>query len=178
MKGEVSTSPAETGIDACRNAFSLSYYSSGSKSVDSMLGGGFRAGTLTHVYGKSGSGKSQLAMQAVLTAAKNGTRSLYLDTEGAFRPERIEEMAKSRGIPSDGLLDGIIYVRTDSSSGQMETIRSIPSRQSPIRQSSCAICGATSETSALRQPPTMPDLGAFATGSPADAACRGRPMHM
>ena len=123
------TSPANTGVDAFRKASSLLYYSSGSKSVDSMLGGGFRAGSLTHVYGMGGSGKSQLAMQTVLEAAKNGTRSLYIDTEGAFRPERIEEMAKSRGIQSDGLLEGIIYVRTDSSSGQMETIRSIPSRE-------------------------------------------------
>jgi DNA repair protein RadA len=129
MKGEVSTNSAESGIDAVRNAASLTRFSSGSKSMDAMMGGGFRAGSLTHVYGKSGSGKSQLAMQMVLEAAKNGTRSLYIDTEGAFRPERIEEMAKSRRISSDGLLDGIIYLRADSSSGQMETIRSIPSRE-------------------------------------------------
>jgi DNA repair protein RadA len=136
MKGEVSTSPEETGIDAFRHASSLTYFSTGSRSMDTMMGGGLRAGSLTHVYGKSGSGKSQLAMLTVLAAAKNGTKSLYIDAEGAFRPERIEEMAKSRGISSDGLLDLIIYVRSDSSSGQMETIRSIPSRE---KTASCRI---------------------------------------
>lgn len=95
-----------------------------------LLGGGFRAGTLNHVYGKSGSGKSQLAMQTALMAAKNGVMSLYIDSEGAFRPERLEEMAKARGWNPEGLLQKVIYVRTDSSSEQMELIRRMQSRES------------------------------------------------
>ena len=96
--------------------------------MDSILGGGFRAGRLTQIYGRSGSGKSQIAMQAVLEAAKAGRRSLYIDTEGSFRPERLEEMSKARGLQVDKLLDSIIYVRIDSSSEQMDTIRSMSSR--------------------------------------------------
>jgi RecA/RadA recombinase len=60
-------------------------------------------------------------MQAGLLAAKQGIRTLYVDTEGSFRPERLEEMAKARGWKSDGILEKILYARIDSSSEQMET---------------------------------------------------------
>lgn len=118
----------ETGKDAANNASSMPSFKSGSESIDSILGGGYRAGRLTHIYGKSGSGKTQMAMQAVLEAAIGGRRSLYIDTEGSFRPERLEEMSKARGIDRNGLLNAIIYVRINSSSEQMETIRSMSSR--------------------------------------------------
>ena len=106
----------------------MAFFSSGSKAIDSTLGGGFRAGSLTHIYGRSGSGKTQIAMQAVLEAARGGGRSLFIDTEGSFRPERLEEMSKERGLQSKRLLDAITYVRIDSYSEQMETVRSMSSR--------------------------------------------------
>jgi DNA repair protein RadA len=67
-------------------------------------------------------------MQTVLTAARMGTRSLYIDTEGSFRPERLEEMAMSRGWDMEGVLERIVYVRSDSSSEQMETVRMMAAR--------------------------------------------------
>ena len=74
-------------------------------------------------------------MQAALVAARNGMKSLYIDTEGAFRPERIEEIAKERGWETDGVLEKIVYARSDSSSEQMETVRNMSSRPatSPCR---------------------------------------------
>lgn len=68
-------------------------------------------------------------MQAALFAAKGGARTLFIDTEGAFRPERLEEMAKTRGWESDGLLQRIVYVRSDSSSEQVETVRGMANRK-------------------------------------------------
>jgi DNA repair protein RadA len=96
--------------------------------IDGLLGGGFRAGRLTHLFGRSNSGKTQLAMQTALIAAKNGARSLYVDTEGSFRPERLEEMAKERTWEAQELLERIVYVRSDSSSEQIETVRRMDSR--------------------------------------------------
>jgi RecA/RadA recombinase len=75
-------------------------------------------------------------MQAVLIAAKAGARSLYIDTEGAFRPERLEEMAGARGWEIGGLLERIVYVRSDSSSEQMETVRKMAVRPAT---SSCGL---------------------------------------
>ena len=104
-------------------------YTSGSKEIDEILGGGYRAGRLLIVYGRSNSGKSQLAMQAVLFAARQKTRSLYIDTEGAFRPERIEEMARSRGWQPEPLLNRIVYFRCDSATMQAETVRQLSLRK-------------------------------------------------
>lgn len=108
---------------------SFPFFSSGSRSIDGLLGGGYRAGRLTEVFGRSNSGKTQLAMQAALLAAKGGSRVLFIDTEGSFRPERLEGMAGARGLDPGGLLERIVYVRSDSSSEQMETVRGMAARQ-------------------------------------------------
>jgi DNA repair protein RadA len=119
---------AESAGEAASRASRFASYTSGSEAIDRLLGGGFRAGRLIQVYGRSGSGKSQLAMQASLFAAWNGRRVLYIDSEGSFRPERMEEMAEARGWDAKSLLEKVVYARVDSSSEQMETIRAMPSR--------------------------------------------------
>lgn len=118
----------ETADDAIKRVSSFPFFSSGSMGIDRLLGGGFRAGRLTEVFGKSNSGKTQLAMQTALLAAKSGAKTLFVDTEGSFRPERLEEMAKARGLDVSGLLERIVYVRSDSSSEQMETVRRMAAR--------------------------------------------------
>lgn len=75
------------------------------------------------MHGRSGSGKSQIAMQTVLCAAHSGAKALFVDTEGAFRPERLASMAEARGWDAAPLLDKIVYVRTDSSSEQMDIVK-------------------------------------------------------
>ncbi len=118
----------ETAGDSAKRVSAFPFYSTGSAHLDGLLGGGFRAGTLVEVFGRSNSGKSQLAMQAALVAARRGARSLYIDTEGAFRPERVEEIARARGWETDGVLEKIVYVRSDSASEQMEAVRRMGSR--------------------------------------------------
>lgn len=118
----------ETAGDSVKRVSTFTFHRTGSAVIDGLLGGGFRAGTLTELFGRSNSGKSQIAMQAALVAARRGQRSLYIDTEGAFRPERVEEIARARGWEADGVLEKIVYVRSDSSSEQMETVRRMGSR--------------------------------------------------
>jgi DNA repair protein RadA len=117
-----------TGDEVVRKAASFRFFSSGSKTLDSLLDGGFREGKVVEFYGKSNSGKTQLAMQAALYAAREGPRVLFVDTEGSFRPERLEAMARARGWKTEGLLDRVIYIRTDSSSEQMEVVRMMAMR--------------------------------------------------
>ncbi len=102
--------------------------SSGSSGLDEILGGGYRAGRLVEIFGKSNSGKSQIGMQAALCGARNGGSSLFMDSEGAFRPERLDGIAALRGWEEPGLLDRVVYLRTDSAAEQMETIRAMPNR--------------------------------------------------
>ncbi|HEV2138309.1 MAG TPA: AAA family ATPase, partial [Nitrososphaerales archaeon] len=122
------TESESTALNAVERVSGFSYFGSGSDAIDRLLGGGYRAGRLTEVFGRSNSGKSQLAMQAALLAAKQGIQTLFLDTEGSFRPERLEEMANARRWKTDGILEKILYVRVDSSSEQMETAQRMEAR--------------------------------------------------
>ncbi|MDG6959702.1 MAG: AAA family ATPase [Nitrososphaerota archaeon] len=112
---------------------SLPRYTSGSEGLDALLSGGYRAGTLTEVFGRSNSGKSQLGMQAALCAAWKGESVLYIDTEGAFRPERLEQIAGARGWGTEGVLERILFMRSDSAPEQMETIRRMQGRKATSR---------------------------------------------
>jgi DNA repair protein RadA len=112
-----------TADEHLKKTSSFKFFSSGSRGLDSLLGGGFREGRVIGFYGRSNSGKTQLAMQAALSAANEGARVLFVDSEGTFRPERMEMMAKARGWDAKPLLDRVVYVRTNSSSEQMECVR-------------------------------------------------------
>jgi RecA/RadA recombinase len=125
-----------SGFEARRRLESYPSYTSGSGRIDQLLGGGIKAGRLIMVFGKSNSGKSQLAMQAALCAAKAGARSLYIDTEGAFRPERVEEMARERGWNARLLLESIVYLRCNSAAEQADAVRRMSAR---TETSSCRL---------------------------------------
>lgn len=56
-------------------------FSTGSISVDVLLRGGFRGGTLSQVYGPFQSGKSTLALSTAAATLKAGGTVLYLDME-------------------------------------------------------------------------------------------------
>jgi len=131
MRAEVEggiPSHAESAGDAASRAARFRLYSSGSDAIDKLLGGGFRAGRLTQLYGRSGSGKTQLAVQTALLAGRSGRKTLFLDCEGSFRPERMEEMAEARGWDTKPLLQEMVYLRVDTYSEQMEVVRSMHAR--------------------------------------------------
>jgi len=69
-------------------------YSSGCKSIDELLGGGFESGTVTQLYGEAGSGKTNICLQAAIGYAKKGKTVIYIDSEG-FSPERFLQIASS-----------------------------------------------------------------------------------
>lgn len=112
-----------------RRFSSFPVYTSLSTAIDRLLGGGYRVGTTTEVFGKSNTGKTQLAMQAVMSVAQTGARTLFVDTEGAFRPERIEGMAAARGWNTRELLERVVYIRAVDSTLQREIIRRLDERE-------------------------------------------------
>ncbi|XP_037801245.1 DNA repair protein RAD51 homolog 2-like [Penaeus monodon] len=79
--------------------FSLSL---GSNQLDAMLHGGLHAGTVIEFAGPAGVGKTQwclhTAVRAVLSGESSGrnTSVIYIDTETAFRAERIVEIICKR----------------------------------------------------------------------------------
>ncbi|XP_049877806.1 DNA repair protein XRCC3 [Pectinophora gossypiella] len=61
--------------------------------IDKQLQNGFRVGTITEIYGESGSGKTQIALQA---AAHNwSTGTVFICTEDTFPVKRFEQIKQS-----------------------------------------------------------------------------------
>jgi len=97
----------------------------GSRKLDDLLGGGLETQTITEFYGEYGSGKSQIAHQACvnvqLPSEKGGLEggALYIDTENTFRPERIIQMAKFRGLDPQRVVKNIIWAEAYTSDHQI-----------------------------------------------------------
>jgi len=67
-------------------------------SLDKMLRGGFRIGTVSEVVGRAGVGKTQLALQLCVMAARYGQGSIYIDTERKLSIQRLQEIANKRQV--------------------------------------------------------------------------------
>ena len=78
--------------------------STGSKSLDELLLGGIETQAVTEFYGEFGSGKSQICHTLCAMASRPLSEKgldggvIYIDTEGTFRPERLQQIAASRGF--------------------------------------------------------------------------------
>jgi DNA repair protein RadA len=93
-------------------------FSTGSKNLDDMLSGGIEIGATTQLYGEPGSGKS-LFCYTTCVMLPSGYKAIYIDTEGKFRPHRIELIAQGRGLDPSTVL-GKIEVASPSDSNQQE----------------------------------------------------------
>ena len=98
--------------------------STGSKNLDDLLGGGIETWAMTEFYGEFGSGKSQICHTlCVMVQQPKGEGGLdsgavYIDTEGTFRPERIQEIAESRDLDAEKILSRITVARAYNSAHQ------------------------------------------------------------
>ncbi|MCG2892591.1 MAG: DNA repair and recombination protein RadA, partial [Vulcanisaeta sp.] len=99
--------------------------STGVKALDELLDGGIETRAITEFVGEFGVGKTQLCHQlsvmVQLPEDKGGLRAkaLYIDTENTFRPERIMQIAKYRGLDPQEALRNILYARAYNSDHQM-----------------------------------------------------------
>lgn len=111
----------ESGEELLRRREKVIKISTGSKSFDSMLGGGFETGALTECFGEFGSGKTQLAHALAVNcqSVDKDAVAVYIDTENTFRPERIVQFAKGAGIDEDQALKNIKVARAYNSDHQM-----------------------------------------------------------
>ncbi|QRV97253.1 meiotic recombination protein DMC1, related protein [Ceratobasidium sp. AG-Ba] len=114
----------QTGIQVSDKRKRVLHISSGSKSVDNMLGGGFMSQSISEVYGEFRTGKTQLAhtlsVVAQLPPEMGGAsgKVTYIDTEGTFRPDRIRAIADRFGVDPEQTLENITYARAYNSEHQ------------------------------------------------------------
>jgi len=97
----------------------------GSKTMDELIGGGLETQTITEFYGQYGSGKSQLCHQLCVNVQLPpergglGGSALYIDTENTFRTERIVQMAQHLGLDPEEVAKNIIFAEAYTSDHQM-----------------------------------------------------------
>jgi meiotic recombination protein DMC1 len=115
----------KTGLEAKEKRKSILHITTGSTALDKILGGGIETCSITELFGEFRTGKTQLAHTLCVTCQlsfdmKGGQgKVIYLDTEGNFRPERIESIAERFGLDVEQTLDNIIICRVFSHEEQM-----------------------------------------------------------
>ncbi|EEU06373.1 Dmc1p [Saccharomyces cerevisiae JAY291] len=98
--------PATVQLDIRQRVYSLS---TGSKQLDSILGGGIMTMSITEVFGEF----------------RCGRKVAYIDTEGTFRPERIKQIAEGYELDPESCLANVSYARALNSEHQMELVEQL-----------------------------------------------------
>ena len=121
----------KTGLECKELRKQVIRITTGSAALDLILGGGIETSSITELFGEFRTGKSQLCHTLCVTCQlafenKGGqAKTVYLDTEGNFRPERIEAIAERFGLDPEQTLENIIVARVFSHEEQMETVKLI-----------------------------------------------------
>lgn len=123
-------------------------FSSGSSSIDTLLGGGLRTGEIVEAYGPSNSGKTQLAFQAAVLSAESGARVTFIDTEGTFRPERLAKIAESRGLDPQTILPRVFCRRATGVGEQISAVTALGADER-IRETKLVIVDTVGKNFAL-----------------------------
>jgi meiotic recombination protein DMC1 len=115
----------KTGLEVKEKRKSVIHLTTGSTALDKILGGGIETASITELFGEFRTGKTQLAHTLCVTSQLSFEmhggqgKVIYLDTEGNFRPERIESIAERFGLDVEQTLDNIIICRVFSHEEQM-----------------------------------------------------------
>src|SRR3989338_1031509 len=138
--GGLTEATARKAIKAARDSMSMGFesaedllekrknilkISTGSKAFDTLVGGGFESGSITECFVEFGSSKTQIAHQMAVNVQMSKEQGgadgvcVYIDTEGAFRPERIKQMAEGKGLDPAQVLKNIKVARAFNSDHQM-----------------------------------------------------------
>ena len=103
----------------------ISRITTGSKSLNELLGGGVETMAITEMYGRFASGKSQLGFQLAVNVQRPteegglGGATLFIDSEATFRPERIAQLATEAGLKPEEVLKNIQVARSENSDHQI-----------------------------------------------------------
>ncbi|GBF09619.1 homologue of the bacterial recA and yeast RAD51/DMC1 [Aeropyrum pernix] len=118
----------KTAYDLKIESMNIKKITTGSRNLDELLGGGVETKTITELFGEFGSGKTQichqLSVNVQLPEDKGGLegKAVYIDTEGTFRWERIEQMARGVGLDPDEVMKNIYWIRAINSHHQIAIV--------------------------------------------------------
>lgn len=91
-----------------KNEEHIPYIKFGSKNIDNVLNGGFYPQNSYIIFGANKTGKTQICHHICVQAYYNSIKSVFLDTENTFRPERVNELSLTRNLKSEDVLKNIL----------------------------------------------------------------------
>ena len=122
----------QDGIEYAKKRSNIFHITTGSKNVNELLGGrGVESKAVTEAFGAFGSSKTQLgltlAINTQLPEDKGGVngKSVFIDTEGTFRPARIKQIAEGLGLDPEKVLKNIFVARALNSDHQILLLEKI-----------------------------------------------------
>jgi meiotic recombination protein DMC1 len=123
----------QTGGEVLRHAAATRIrITTGCKDLDAILGGGVETGSVTEVFGEFRCGKTQLAATLAVTAqlgrehGGGAGRVIIMDTENAFRPERVAQIAETRfGLDGEAVLENLLVARCMTHEHQHEMLAQV-----------------------------------------------------
>ncbi len=143
----------ETGADVLQRRKLIEKATTGSIELDNLIGGGIETQAITEIFGKFGSGKSQIGFQlcvnAQLPKEKGGLGGsvAFIDTESTFRPERVAQMAEAKGLVADDVLRNIHVAKALNSDHQMLLVEKL---EPMLREKNIRLIVVDSLTAAFR----------------------------
>jgi len=116
----------QDGMEYAKKRSNAIHITTGSNNLNELLGGrGIESRAVTEAFGAYGSGKTQLglslAVNVQLPLEKGGAsgKSVFIDTEGTFRPGRIKQIAEKIGANPEKVLKNIFVARAFNSDHQI-----------------------------------------------------------
>jgi len=128
---EITSDGFITGSQLLEQHLNRTKLTTGITELNNLLGGGIESQTTTEISGEYGSGKSQichtLAVLAQLPIEEGGLggQVAWIDTENTFRPERVIEISKARGLDPKTILDNIWHVLVFNAPHQRKMIEGL-----------------------------------------------------
>ncbi len=110
---------------------------------------GIETGSITEVFGEFRTGKTQLCHTLCVTCQMSVTeggaegKAIYIDTEGSFRPKRLQEIAERFGLDPAVALENVAYARAQNSEHQMELLKMAGAIMSQDRYALIVVDSAT-----------------------------------
>jgi len=138
-----------TASEELQQRQSMIVLSTGSKELDKLLEGGIETGSLTELYGEFRTGKTQLCHTLCVTAqlpldqGGGEGKAMYIDTEGTFRPQRLQAIAERYGVDPGCVLENVVYARAHNSEQQKELLKQACALMSEDRFSLLVVDSAT-----------------------------------
>ena len=88
--------------------------SAGSYELNKFLHGGYETDIITTLYGPGASGKSNFCIILATSQAKKGNKTIFIDTEGGFSPERFKQIHRGEKEQIEHDLQNIFLLKPTS----------------------------------------------------------------